>query len=91
MLESISSPAGAFSPDDVQVLIAAFEQAWKAVENGGAKFALNGEATAPREAIAHRIMTMARLGERDGTRLRDDALLHIARPKGRSSGSDHPD
>ena len=50
----------------------------------GAFFASNGQSEAAREVLALRIIGMARLGERDPRRLRDDALLHIAQRMGNS-------
>ena len=57
----------------------AFDQAWKAVEDSGAPFASEGQASATREQLALRIIEVAQVGERDPNRLRNDALLYLAR------------
>ena len=75
---------GVFDPDDVRILTTAFDEAWKAVQASGV--ALEGRAEAVRELLALRIIEMAELGERDPHRLRDDALLYLARTNSRSTG-----
>jgi hypothetical protein len=69
----------AFDADEVQILVSAFDQAWKAVEESGAPFASEGNKAATRELLALRIIDIAQLGERDPNRLRDDALLYLTR------------
>jgi hypothetical protein len=76
---------GVFEPDQVRVLTAAFEEAWKAVQGSG-PIASNGHAEATREILALRIIEKARLGETDPIRLRDDALLHPAQTKLNDAG-----
>ena len=71
--------AGPFDDSEVRILVDAFDQAWKAVEDSGAPFASEGHVSATRERIALRIIEIAQLGERDPNRLRDDALLYLAR------------
>jgi hypothetical protein len=78
--------AGAFDENEVRILAAAFDQAWKAVEDSGAHFALPEHAITTRELLALRIIEMAQLGERDPNRLRDDALLYLTRTNLESSG-----
>jgi hypothetical protein len=78
--------AGAFDADEVRILVEAFEQAWKAVEESGAPFASDGDASATRKLLALRIIEIAQLGERDPARLRDDALLFLARTSLKSTG-----
>ncbi len=78
---------GVFDADEVSILTAAFDDAWKAVRDNGGSFVSNGQAGATREFLALRIIETARLGERDPYRLRDDALLYLARTKRRSK---HP-
>jgi hypothetical protein len=68
-----------FDPDEVRILTTAFDEAWKAVQNSGFSFASSGHSEATREFLALRIVEMAQLGERDSHRLRDDAILHLAR------------
>jgi hypothetical protein len=77
---------GVFEPNQVQVLTAAFDEAWKAVQGSGASFASNGHAGATREILALRIIAKARLGETDPIRLRDDALLYWAQTNLKGTG-----
>jgi hypothetical protein len=71
--------AGAFEDNEVPILVDAFDQAWKAVQDSGAPSASEGQVSATRERLALRIIEIAQLGERDPNRLRDDALLYLAR------------
>ena len=81
LIHHLSSHEGVFNPEEVRILTAAFDETWKAVQENGAPFATNGQAEAMREAIALRIIAMAWFGDRDRRRLRDDALLYLARMK----------
>ena len=76
----------AFDPEEVRILVAAFDDAWKSVQSSGATFASEQEADVTREILALRIIAMARLGERDQRSLCDDALLHLGRSRLKSSG-----
>ena len=78
--------AGAFDDNEVRILVEAFEQAWKAVEDSGAPFGSEDHVSATRERLALRIIEIAQLGERDLNRLRDDALLYLARINLKSAG-----
>ena len=78
--------AGAFDDHQVRILVHAFDQAWKAVQDSGAPFASEGQASATRERLALRIIEIAQLGEGDPNRLRDDALLYLARTNLKSTG-----
>jgi hypothetical protein len=78
--------AGVFDAEEVRILTTAFDEAWKAVQDSGVSFASNGHSEATREFLALRIIEMAQLGERDSHRLRDDAILHLARSNLKSSG-----
>ena len=79
--------AGVFDAEEVRILTAAFDETWQAVQDSGAPFASNGEAEATRDLIALRIIAIARLGELDCGRLRDDALLYLARMKATPTGN----
>jgi hypothetical protein len=79
MLRHFECHQGVFDPEEVAILTSVFDEAWKAVQDSGAVFALNGESEATREIIARRIIALALLGERDRVRLREDALLYLAR------------
>jgi hypothetical protein len=78
--------AGAFDPDEVKVLTQAFDQAWQAVEKSGICLSSDAYKNAAREVLALRIIEIARLGERDANRLREDALLYLARTNLKSTG-----
>ncbi|HEY7302041.1 MAG TPA: hypothetical protein VH684_29460 [Xanthobacteraceae bacterium] len=88
MLRQLKHHEGVFNAEEVHILTTVFDDTWKTVQDSGAKFALNGGAEATREIIARRIIAMALLGERDGGRLRDDALLHLARRTGSAAHVD---
>jgi hypothetical protein len=64
----------------------ALEQAWKTVQDSGPTLATMGHAEATRELLALRIIEIAQLGERDPSRLRNDALAYLARTNLKSSG-----
>src|SRR5215471_17176021 len=81
-LLEIYAHAGVYGPEEVRILTAAFDETWQTVQDSGAPFASSGAAEATRDLLALRIIAMARLGERDAGRLRDDALLHLARTNG---------
>ena len=87
MLGHLKSHEGVFNPEEVSILTAVFDEAWKAVQKSGAASALNGEAEVTRETIARRIIAMALLGERDPGRLRDEALLCLAGRNGTVAGT----
>jgi hypothetical protein len=85
MLRHLECHQGVFNPEEVAILTGVFDEAWKAVQASGTAFTLNGEAEAAREIIARRIIALALLGERDHVRLREDALLYLARRNGRDN------
>jgi len=69
---------GVFAPDAVRTLIAAFDGAWQSITTSGAR--LSGQQRElTRELLAKYIIAQARQGELDECRLRDGALLHLAR------------
>ena len=78
--------AGAFDDNEVRILVDAFDQAWKAVQDSGSSVAPGAHWEATRELLALRIIEIAQLGERDPNRLRDDALLYLTRTNLRSTG-----
>jgi hypothetical protein len=78
--------AGAFDDDEVNILTRAFDEAWKAVEASEVCFTSETYEHAARELLALRIIEIAQLGERDPNRLRDDALLFLARTNLKSTG-----
>ena len=88
MLKRLENYGGeaVFAPDVVRILTAAFDDAWKSIQDSGMTFPSDRHADATRELLALRIIETARLGERDQRRLRDDALLHLTDSDLRSSG-----
>ncbi len=74
-----SNGAGAFDPEAISILTTALDDAWRSLQTSGAHFKSRFQAEAARELLAQRVIEMARLGERDPRRLREDALLHLAR------------
>jgi len=70
---------GVFGPDDVRVLVAAFDDAWRRLLDSGVEFGSERESKAMRDMLAKSVIEQARHGERDQRRLRDGALLHCAR------------
>jgi len=67
---------GAFDPNEIRILVAAFDRAWESVQASGA---LSGaEAESARAVLAKHIIAAAKDGERDQGRLRDGALLALA-------------
>ena len=73
-----------FEPDEVQILVAAFDKAWETVQASGMVYA-QANAEAVRAILAKHIIEAARQGERDHTRLRDGALLALAQSNLRNS------
>jgi ABC-type anion transport system duplicated permease subunit len=69
---------GVFAPDAVGTLIAAFDGAWQSIIAGGARLSAQ-QRELTRELLAKYIIAQARQGELDQRRLRDGALLHLAR------------
>jgi hypothetical protein len=59
---------GAFFPEEVQVLVAAFDDAWARLQSSGAPFV-------EREILAKHIIMAAQRGERNPRQLADDALF----------------
>jgi len=68
-----------FGPDDIRVLVRAFEEAWSAVAQTTLSFGSDEDRDTAREGLAKYIMDRARRGEGDARRLRDGAVLHCAR------------
>ena len=77
---------GAFGPEQIRAMTTALDEAWKTVQTSGISFPSKRHVEATREILALRIIDMAQLGETDFTRLRDDALLHLAKTNSKSMG-----
>jgi len=70
---------GVFYPEEVEILTAAFDDAWTGVQASQA--ASEDYAPAAREILAKHIIMAAQRGERDRRRLTDGALLHLSQQK----------
>jgi hypothetical protein len=82
ILKAIDKYAGGvFSPDDVRILVAAFDSAWRSLVASGMILELERESEAARDTLAKHIIEQARYGERDQGRLRDGALLQYAQSR----------
>jgi hypothetical protein len=69
--------SGAFDPDEVHTLVAAFDKAWETVQASRVVYP-EAKAEAARAILAKHIIAAAKDGERDQGRLRDGALLALA-------------
>jgi hypothetical protein len=67
-----------FERETVNVVVAAFDDAWQRLLAGGISVRADDEASV-RERLAKYIIEAAKAGERDPRRLREDALLHFSR------------
>jgi hypothetical protein len=65
-----------FFPEEVEILVAAFDDAWTKLQASRAPFAEN--AYDAREILAKHIIMSAQRGERNRRQLTDDALLHLS-------------
>lgn len=75
----------AFAPEDVRILVAAFDAAWRSLEKSGVHLGSERRVELTRQVLATHIIEMAKRGERDQRRLREDALLHLAQSNLRSA------
>jgi hypothetical protein len=72
---------GVFAPDQVRLLIDAFDDAWSRVQASKAPWATDDYAKVGRTIIAKHIIQNARLGEFDPRWLADSALLYLTQQK----------
>ena len=75
---------GVFDPDDIRILVGAFDKAWEAVQASVEVFDSKARVDTARAILAKHIIAAAKDGERDEGRLRDGAL--VALPIGRGGG-----
>jgi hypothetical protein len=75
---------GAFDPDAIRILVAAFDKAWESVQVSGAIFDTDAKSELARSTLAKHIIEAAKQGERDQGRLRDGALVALTRSNLRS-------
>src|SRR4029450_5741642 len=74
---------GVFEPDEVVILLAAFDKSWGAVQASGVRYP-GDKREFLRAILAKHIIAAAMEGERDVGRLRDRALLALAQSNLRS-------
>jgi hypothetical protein len=72
-----------FDADEMQILVAAFDKAWEAVQASGVMYS-EDKVELVRAILAKHIIAAAKDGERDHSRLRDGALLALTRSNLRS-------
>jgi hypothetical protein len=72
---------GAFEPEELVVLVAAFDEAWRRLEKSGVRFESDYELQRARNTLGKYIIEEAKKGERDKRRLRDQALLLYAQAR----------
>jgi hypothetical protein len=68
-----------FLPEEVEILVAAFDDAWAKLQATRAPFAEEAYGPAAREFLAKHIIMAAKRGERNPRHLSQDALLHLSR------------
>src|SRR4029077_18757920 len=73
-----------FDAEDMQILSAAFDKAWEAVQASGVIYQQD-KIELVRAILAKHIIAAAKDGERDHSRLRDGALLALAKSDLRST------
>jgi hypothetical protein len=78
--------SGVFGPDEVHILVAAFDKAWETVQASGVRYP-EAKAEQVRAILAKHIIAAAMNGERDLGRLRDGALLALAQSNLRSGSA----
>ena len=66
---------GVFLPEELLVLVAAFDEAWQQLERSGVRFDNDHELEQARNNLGRHIIDQAKNGERDKSELRDGALL----------------
>jgi hypothetical protein len=66
-----------FDPEAVEVLSAAFEDAWTKLKQSGSAFTRPAYERGAREMLAKRIIDMAQRGERDRRQLSEAAVTYL--------------
>jgi hypothetical protein len=86
-------PNPQFQPFDAktaEVMRLAFHTAWQALLVSGSELVASFRAQATREALVLRIIELARDGERDVVRLRDQAVAYVLQAKQAAPTMDRP-
>jgi len=68
----------AFTPEIIEILAAALDEAWERLEKSGSRLARPAYSRVMREVVAKRIMEMAQRGVQDREALVTDAIQFIA-------------
>ena len=68
----------AFTPENIQILPAALDDAWEKLRRSGSRLARPAYSRAMREVVAKRIIDMAQRGVQDREALVADALRFVA-------------
>ena len=74
-------PKGVFDPAAINILVNAFEDAWRRVVASNAPYAHQEYVAAGRAILTTYIISAARAGERDPRWLADSALLYLTQQK----------
>ena len=67
----------AFTPETIQILAAALDEAWERLRQSGSPLARPAYSRAMREAVAKRIIEMAQRGVQDREALAEDAVRFV--------------
>jgi hypothetical protein len=70
---------GVFTPEDVRILVAAFDAAWTSLMSSGAPFSEEHHQEVAREVLAKAVIRAAQGGESDERRLKEAALLELSK------------
>jgi hypothetical protein len=81
MLLQIAKLGGeaAFTPEDISILVAAFNSAWGQVQASGEQFSASDDQERARTVIAKSIIDAATQGERDPRVLANRALMQLSK------------
>jgi hypothetical protein len=78
VLKFLRDEPGVFDPDATSILIGAFDGAWQSIQKSAPKLS-DKQKELVRTTLAKYIIEQGRQGELDEGKLRDGALLHLAR------------
>src|SRR5215469_9053114 len=67
----------AFTPETIQILAAALDEAWERIRQSGSRLARPAYSRVMREVVAKRIMEMAQRGVKDREALVEDAVRFV--------------
>jgi hypothetical protein len=83
---------GAFDPETIRIMVAAYERSWTSLQSSGPPYSENDYAEGAREFISKYIIQATAAGDRDEQKLCDGALLALAQSdlRGRTAASTMP-